>query len=120
MDNCDIFLKNILSNRAADLLVPESSSRRTARTGTIRIESADVVKGLREFGCRVTVCDPHAAPEKVQKEYGFSSEPFPPREALDSYSVVVLTMAHREFTAFDLTGFSGAIYETVKAFYRRT
>ena len=101
--------KNILINGAAVLVLGITFKENCPDVRNSK--AADVVKGLKEFGCRVTVCDPHADPEKVQKEYGFSSEPFPPRETLDSYSAVVLTVAHREFATLDLTGFSGVIYD---------
>lgn len=101
--------KNILINGAAVLVLGITFKENCPDVRNSK--AADVVKGLQEFGCRVTVCDPHADPEKVQKEYGFSSEPFPPRETLDSYSAVVLTVAHREFATLDLTGFSGVVYD---------
>lgn len=61
--------------------------------------AVDVVRGLREFGCEVTVCDPWAAPEEVRREYGLKTTGELP--AGTKYDAIVLAVAHREFVGFD-------------------
>ena len=61
--------------------------------------AVDVVRGLQEFGCKVDVYDPWAAPEEVRLEYGIRST----QKISDStsYDAIILAVAHREFTHFD-------------------
>ena len=67
----------------------------------------DVVRGLQDFGCSVDIWDPWAAPEEIQKEYGVKS--VQKIEDLDhsAYDAVVLAVAHREFSGFDVKSVSG-------------
>lgn len=75
----------------------------------------DVVKELREFGCRVDVYDPWADSAEVQQEYGIE---LIQKEKLDEnqtgYDAVVLAVAHRQFTELDLRCFTngnGILYD---------
>ena len=60
-------------------------------------KAVDVVKGLQDFGCKVTVFDPFADPEEVRKEYGIHSvremDEIPRRE----FEAVILAVGHRDF-----------------------
>ncbi|WP_279341292.1 Vi polysaccharide biosynthesis UDP-N-acetylglucosamine C-6 dehydrogenase TviB [Geothrix mesophila] len=64
-------------------------------------KAVDLVKELQDFGCEVTVIDPWADPEEVHREYGL-----PTAKSLEAgcppFEAVVLAVAHREFTSFDV------------------
>lgn len=62
----------------------------------------DVVRGLHDFGCRVTVFDPWAAPEDVMREYGRESVKDAAEIPEKEYDAVVLAVAHRDFRNFDV------------------
>mgnify|MGYP004723687011 CR=1 FL=1 len=62
----------------------------------------DVVRGLHDFGCRVTVFDPWAAPEDVMREYGRESVKDAAEIPEKEYDAVVLAVAHRDFRDFDV------------------
>ena len=68
--------------------------------------AVDVVRGLAEFGCNVDIYDPWANPEDILKEYGLTSVQSMEKLKDHVYDAVVLTVAHREFTAFDLKRWS--------------
>ncbi|MEI3003581.1 MAG: nucleotide sugar dehydrogenase [Victivallales bacterium] len=57
----------------------------------------DVVRGLHDFGCRVTVFDPWADPEDVMREYGRESVKDAAEIPEKEYDAVVLAVAHRDF-----------------------
>ncbi len=64
--------------------------------------AVDVVRGLQEFGCKVDVYDPWAEPKEVMAQYGLTSlkKLTQPRIL---YDAVVLAVAHKEFTLFDIS-----------------
>ena len=59
--------------------------------------AVDVVRGLQEFGCNVTVFDPWADPADVKHEYGVASIKDLSDLNLAEYDVIVLAVAHQEF-----------------------
>ena len=64
--------------------------------------AVDIVLGLKEFGCDVEVCDPWAAPEEVEREYGFRSIQDMSSLKLQQYDAIVLAVAHRQFKELPL------------------
>lgn len=75
----------------------------------------DIIKALREYNTKVTIYDPWASPEIVQREYGVEVTNELPS---DKYSAVILAVAHREFEQLDvrsLTTPDGIVYD-VKGF----
>ena len=75
----------------------------------------DIIKALREYNTKVTIYDPWANPEIVQREYGVEVTNELPS---DKYSAVILAVAHREFEQLDvrsLTASDGIVYD-VKGF----
>lgn len=79
--------------------------------------AVDVARGLAEFGCRVEVVDPRADAAEVEREYGFVSRRTVDPAAFGHYDAVVLTVAHREFTALDVPalGHANTVVYDVKA-----
>ena len=77
----------------------------------------DIVNELKDFGCKVDVCDPWAESEDVMHEYGFAligEKELKP----GAYDAVVLAVAHEKFAALDVALFknkNGVIYD-VKSF----
>ena len=61
-----------------------------------------MVRGLHDFGCRVTVFDPWADPEDVMREYGRESVKDAAEIPEKEYDAVVLAVAHRDFRDFDV------------------
>lgn len=57
----------------------------------------DIIDELKEFGCKVDVCDPWANQDEVRKEYGI--ELLTDISALDTknYSAIILAVAHDKF-----------------------
>jgi len=73
----------------------------------------DIVGELKDFGCKVDVCDPWAESEEVAEEYGF---PLVDRNALKpgAYDAVVLAVAHEKFRNIDVTSLAttnGVVYD---------
>ena len=64
--------------------------------------AVDVVRGLREFGCEVDVCDPWADPAEVEEIYGLRSFRSSEGVRFETYDAIVLAVAHREFAALNL------------------
>ncbi len=62
----------------------------------------DVVKGLQDFGCRVTIYDPWAEPEEVMREYGQESIRNAAEIPEKEYDAAVLAVAHDKFRNFDI------------------
>jgi UDP-N-acetyl-D-galactosamine dehydrogenase len=80
----------------------------------------DIVGELKDFGCKVDVCDPWAESGEVAEEYGF---PLVDRNALKpgAYDAVVLAVAHEKFRDIDVTSLAsanGVVYD-VKAYLDR-
>ena len=57
----------------------------------------DIFNELESFGLEVSVYDPHANSNEVEKEFGIKLIP-----KLDQYDVIILTVAHDEFIKLDL------------------
>ena len=75
----------------------------------------DIVKELEDFGTKVTIYDPCAAPEKVWKEHGIITQRNCPEKKFDG---IVLAVGHKEFKDLDLQGLqkdTNVIYD-VKGF----
>lgn len=70
--------------------------------------AVDVVRGLREFGCEVSVLDPLARPEEVQAAYGVQSCTSVSGLAPGTFDAIVLAVAHREFLTLDLSSLRSA------------
>ena len=73
----------------------------------------DIVRELKEFGCKVDVHDPWAESDEVEAEYGF---PLIERKALKpgAYDAVILAVAHERFRDLDvawLTRTNGVVYD---------
>ena len=64
--------------------------------------AVDVVKGLQDFGCEVTLYDPWADPAEVEREYGVSSTREIPAGKFDA---VVMAVSHREFNGLSVAQF---------------
>ncbi len=62
--------------------------------------AVDVVKGLQEFGCDVTISDPWAEPADVKKYYNLESVKVIPDEKFDA---VILAVSHKEFLNLDIS-----------------
>ncbi|MDE3009401.1 MAG: Vi polysaccharide biosynthesis UDP-N-acetylglucosamine C-6 dehydrogenase TviB [Pseudomonadota bacterium] len=54
----------------------------------------DVVAELRDYRCKVDVCDPWVSADDAEHEYGFRTVSDP---AAGSYDAVILAVAHRQF-----------------------
>jgi UDP-N-acetyl-D-galactosamine dehydrogenase len=77
----------------------------------------DIVKELRDFGCRVDVYDPWAESDDVREEYGFSLTG-EKELGKGNYHALVLAVAHDRFREMDITALrreDGVIYD-VKSF----
>ena len=59
----------------------------------------DIIRELKEFGCRVEVYDPLADPDEVRHEYGIDMIP---AERLGRYQGLVMAVAHTPFRSMDL------------------
>ncbi len=79
----------------------------------------DIYTELKQFGLQVDVFDPHAEPEEVHEEYGFSLIKAPNSQ---HYDAVVLAVAHKEFLSLDISslcnGKDSVIFDT-KSFLDR-
>ena len=58
----------------------------------------DVIKGLKEYGIKVTIYDPWANPDEVMHEYGLKTVNVLPENKFDA---IVLGVAHKEFKDLD-------------------
>ena len=61
-------------------------------------KAVDVITALKGYGVNMTIFDPWASKEEVEKEYQLESTQEKPS---DSFDAVVLTVAHKEFLALD-------------------
>ena len=57
----------------------------------------DIVKGLKNYGANVTVCDPWADPDEVHKEYGINLSSDLRSLTSGGFDAIVLAVAHDEF-----------------------
>ncbi|TMM29168.1 nucleotide sugar dehydrogenase [Polaribacter aestuariivivens] len=62
-------------------------------------KAVDVVNELIDFGTNVTIYDPAANSEEVEKEYNLKSQNILPNKKFDA---IVLTVAHKEFKKLNL------------------
>src|SRR5690606_11123942 len=64
----------------------------------------DVIRGLEDYGIKITIFDPWASPEEVQHEYGLES--IRNMEELNAseykFDAIVLGVAHHEFLEMDM------------------
>ncbi|GIV42165.1 MAG: UDP-N-acetyl-D-galactosamine dehydrogenase [Vicingaceae bacterium] len=80
---------------------------------------ADVVNELKSFGVNVEVVDPHADPEELKHEYGFSLVEKPG----EGYDAVIVAVAHDEYKDLNEEYFKsllseGGLLVDVKGIYR--
>lgn len=71
----------------------------------------DVIDGLTDFGCKVTVFDPWVSPNSIKTHTNFTLIDQPEVEA---YDAVVLAVAHQQFLQLNLQKFlkpKGVIYD---------
>lgn len=81
----------------------------------------DIYHTLREYTNNITVFDPWADAEKVEKEYGIKINLHLPASNTRLYDAVILAVAHREFAELDIRSLvkpGGVIYD-VKGFLPR-
>ena len=57
----------------------------------------DIYHELKSFGMEVSVYDPYANSDEVDKEFGIKMIP-----KTSQYDVIILTVAHKEFSNLDL------------------
>ena len=71
----------------------------------------DIYHTLQEYTGNITVCDPWAASDRVEKEYGISVVGQVPA---DKFDAVILAVAHKEFLDFDVRSLvreGGVVYD---------
>ena len=71
----------------------------------------DIYHTLQEYTGNITVCDPWAASDRVEKEYGIGVVSQVPAEKFDA---VILAVAHKEFLDLDVRSFvrdGGVVYD---------
>ena len=71
----------------------------------------DIYHTLQEYTDNITVCDPWAASDRVEKEYGIGVVSRVPAEKFDA---VILAVAHKEFLDLDVRSFvrdGGVVYD---------
>ena len=71
----------------------------------------DIYHTLQEYTGNITVCDPWAAPDRVEKEYGIDVVGKVPAEKFDA---VILAVAHKEFLDLDVRALvheGGVVYD---------
>jgi UDP-N-acetyl-D-galactosamine dehydrogenase len=76
-------------------------------------KAIDVITNLEDYGAKVTVYDPWANSEEVQKEYSLDCIAKLSEES-EKYDVIILTVSHEEFLTIDLNKYlkeGGVIYD---------
>ena len=71
----------------------------------------DIYHTLQEYTGNITVCDPWAASDRVEKEYGIGVVGQVPA---DKFDAVILAVAHKEFLDFDVRSLvreGGVVYD---------
>ncbi|MDQ0782869.1 nucleotide sugar dehydrogenase [Chryseobacterium sp. W4I1] len=78
-------------------------------------KAVDVIKGLKDYSLEVMTYDPWANPLEVAHEYGLPIYNEIPNE---KFSVIVLTVSHKEFADFDFNKYliDGGIIYDIKGF----
>ena len=74
----------------------------------------DIYNSLKEYTSNITVYDPWANPERVEKEYGITITPNSSLLTPNSFDAVILAVAHNEFLNLDIHGMirsNGVIYD---------
>ncbi|MGM0376095.1 MAG: nucleotide sugar dehydrogenase [Bacteroidota bacterium] len=80
----------------------------------------DVIDELKQYGCKVDVCDPWANPEEVKREYGIQlldvgTNNSPHGGIKGDYDSVILAVSHHQFKNLDLSelrnGNNAVIYD---------
>ncbi len=74
--------------------------------------AVDVISKLGEHGTNITVYDPWASPQEVEKEYGILTQKEEPLGKL--YDAIILVVAHKEFLTLSLEDFlkpKGVVYD---------
>lgn len=86
-------------------------------------KAIDVIEALKDYGTKVTVCDPWANPTEVEHEYGIPcyaelpvchSELVEESQPKQKYDAIVLTVAHEQFLNINLKDYlkeGGVIYD---------
>lgn len=67
----------------------------------------DVVSALKDFGTKISIYDPWADVEEVEREYGLISLNKLPKKKFDT---IVLTVAHKEFNRLDFKNLTNENY----------
>ncbi len=62
----------------------------------------DVIKELKEFGCKVDIFDPWANPTEVKKEYGLKLITNHESLYTNNYNAVILAVSHNEFLELNI------------------
>lgn len=65
---------------------------------------ADIVKELKEFGCKIDIVDPMADNKDVKREYGFTLSDWE-KCRNKKYEAVLLAVAHKKFKEIDFSKF---------------
>ena len=81
---------------------------------------ADVVRELKSFSCHVDVTDPHADPEEVEHEYGYTLAP----EMKGPYDAIVVAVNHSDYANKDEAWFKkmlspNGVLVDLKGIYRK-
>jgi len=66
----------------------------------------DVIRELRDFGCKVRVYDPWADSDEVRHEYGLELSPRPNGEDKAATDAVVIAVGHERFRDLDFSRFN--------------
>jgi UDP-N-acetyl-D-galactosamine dehydrogenase len=79
----------------------------------------DVYKELKEYGLNVDVVDPHANPEEVHEEYGFSLANKPTKK----YDAIIAAVSHKEYLSLTASDFKALgnnefLFVDIKGIYR--
>ena len=107
--------KNILGARVLVMGITFKENVADIRNSKV----VDIVNELKDFGVDVDVTDPHADPEEVLREYGFSLIEQPRA----NYDAIIVAVSHKEYIDLDEAYFRGLTYEhavlgDVKGIYR--
>jgi UDP-N-acetyl-D-glucosamine/UDP-N-acetyl-D-galactosamine dehydrogenase len=79
----------------------------------------DIYKELQSFDMEVDVFDPWASPEEVMHEYGIHIFNDQKQLDLDSYSALILAVAHKEFKSWGLEKTKDRVLYDVKGVLQR-
>ena len=93
-----LMIQNDIEVKGASVLVLGVTFKENC-TDVRNTKVVDVVTALKEYKTSVTVYDPWANPQDVEKEYGFVSTQQLPVATFDT---IVLTVAHEAFKTMDI------------------